>query len=173
MRKMLPLLLGFQYVSINKPRLILKNQKINLPKPAISKYVNSQTMLVKILLHGFFAIVTFFICGSANAQTTTGKTTITTERIAANVSNNSNAKSALSNEAATAILNFEKHRSNKTEAQQKDEQAILMKTFCPNHPAYQAATQGASKANFDAAESWKKNYPAEYAAYLQIFHFKQ
>lgn len=119
-------------------------------------------------------ILAVFMCGSAYAQTTAVKTATTAEPSPANVSNNSYEKRALSNEAATAILDFESHRANKTEAQLKAEQSILMKTYCPNHPAYQRATgPGASKASFDAAESWKKNYPAEYAAYLQIFHFKQ
>lgn len=173
MRKMHPLLLNCLFVPDTKPVLILNSPKSYLPKPTISKYANTQTMSAKFLLQGLLAIAAFFICGSAYAQTTAGKTTVATERSTPGVSNNLNDKSALSNEAATAILNFERHRANKTEAQLKAEQSILMKTYCPNHPAYGVAGPGASKASIDAAESWKKNYPSEYAAYLQIFHFKQ
>jgi hypothetical protein len=173
MRKMHPLLLSFRFVSINKPKLILNSQNCHLPKPAISKYTNTQTMSAKFLLPGLLAMAAFFISAGTCAQTATVKTATTAEHPAANVSTNSDNKRVLSNEAATAILNFESHRANKTEAQLKAEQSILMKTFCLNHPAYQSAAPGASKASIDAAESWKKNYPAEYAAYLQIFHFKQ
>lgn len=169
-----PLLLNCPFVSINKPMLILNSQKPYLPKPSFSKYSNTQTMSAKFFLQGLLAIAAFFMCGSAYAQTTAGQTATATERSAINVSNNSDKNSALSNEAATAILNFESHRANKTEAQLKEEQSILMKTYCPNNPAYHWATgPGASKASINADESWKKNYPAEYAAYLQIFHFKQ
>ena len=173
MRKMHPLLLSCLFVSIKQPKLILNSQKPHLPKLTIFKYFNTQTMSAKFLVHGLLAVAAFFMCGSTYAQTTAGKTTVATERSTPGVSNNLNDKSALSNEAATAILNFERHRANKTEAQLKAEQSILMKTYCPNHPAYGVAGPGASKASIDAAESWKKNYPSEYAAYLQIFHFKQ
>jgi len=131
-------------------------------------------MSAKFLLPGLLAVAAFFMCGNAYAQTAAGKTATVAERSAANVSGNSTEKSALSKEAASAIMNYENHRANKTEAQLKAEQSILMKTYCPNHPAYQqAAAPGASMASIDAAESWKKNYPAEYGAYLRIFHFKQ
>ena len=172
MRKTHPLLLSFPSVPIIKPQLILNSQKYHLPKHNISKYANTQTMSAKFLLHGLLAMAAFFISVSSYAQTT-GKTATGAEGPAASVTNNSDNKSALSNEAATAILNYEKHRATKTEAQLKEEQSKLMKTFCPNHPAYQPAAPGASRASIDAAENWKKKYPAEYAAYLQIFHFKQ
>lgn len=173
MRKMHPLLLTCYFVPVNESGLILKSQKSYFPKLSISKYTNTQSMSAKFLVRGLLAMASFFMCGNACAQTAAGKTATATERSAANVSNNSDKKSGLSNEAATAILNFESHRANKTEAQLKAEQSILMKNYCPNHPAYQLAAPGASKASIDAAENWKKSYPAEYAAYLQIFHFKQ
>ena len=166
MRKMHPLLLSYLFVSDTKNQLVPKSTKPYLPKFTV---MTAKLYLKRPLL----LILAFFICGSAYAQTTAVKTATTAEPSPANVFNNANAKRALSNEAASAILNFENKRANKTEAQLKAEQSILMKTFCPNHPAYQAAGPGASKASMNAAENWRKKYPAEYASYLQIFHFKQ
>lgn len=72
------------------------------------------------------------------------------------------------------IAEFKKANANKTEPQLKQEQAKIMKELCPNHPSYKTAVKqpGANMQSANAYESWKKNYPAEYAAYLKIFDFK-
>ena len=72
------------------------------------------------------------------------------------------------------LADFKKANANKTETQLKQSQAKIMKELCPNHPSYKTAvTQpGANVQSINAYESWKKNYPAEYAAYLKIFDFK-
>ncbi len=72
------------------------------------------------------------------------------------------------------IADFKKANANKTELQLKQSQAKIMKELCPNHPSYKAAVKqpGANMQSANAYESWKKSYPAEYAAYLKIFDFK-
>jgi hypothetical protein len=72
------------------------------------------------------------------------------------------------------IADFKKANAHRSESQLKEAQAKLMKELCPNHPAYKKVSSqpGASAASNNAYESWKKNYPGEYAAYLKIFSFK-
>ena len=62
------------------------------------------------------------------------------------------------------------NKATKTEAQVKQEQAKQLKKQCPHYPSAQR-TGAASKAVTDTFDSWKKNYPQEYTAYLKIFNY--
>lgn len=60
----------------------------------------------------------------------------------------------------------------KTEIHSKKEQAKLLKAQCPHYPSAQSYTgAGISKTLGETFESWKKNYPEEYASYLKIFNY--
>jgi hypothetical protein len=62
------------------------------------------------------------------------------------------------------------NKATKTEAQVKQEQAKQLKKQCPHYPSAQR-TGAASKVVTETFDSWKKNYPQEYTAYLKIFNY--
>ncbi len=62
-------------------------------------------------------------------------------------------------------------KATKTEAQVKQEQAKQLKKQCPHYPSAQGFTGTATKAVTETFDSWKKNYPQEYTAYLKIFNY--
>ena len=62
-------------------------------------------------------------------------------------------------------------KATKTEAQVKQEQAKQLKKQCPHYPSGQSFTGVATQAVAETFDSWKKNYPQEYTAYLKIFNY--
>ena len=63
------------------------------------------------------------------------------------------------------------NKAIQTEAKVKQEQAKQLKKQCPHYPSGQSFTGIATKALTETFDSWKKNYPQEYTAYLKIFNY--